>query len=317
MTALLALAFAAGMLAPVNPCGFALLPAWIAQTLGDTKDRPLPQRLARGLRAGLALSLGFAGTLAALGLIVSAGARALITAAPWLGMATGALLLLLGLAMLTGRRPRLRLPARVTKPRMHHTTGTGRMVAFGAGYAAASLACTLGVLLAVIAQAQAAASYAGLLAVFAAYAAGSATILMLVSAGTAIAGAALARKIAGLARHSDRIAAVVLVMTGAYLTWYWYPAATGGIPQANGLAAWSAAASAWIRDNTTLIAALAAALVLASALAALNRRRRLRIKQGSPPTNAIPEPVTETDCCPPTGEAMADTDRADEHGNIP
>ena len=33
MTALLALAFAAGMIAPVNPCGFALLPAWIAQTL--------------------------------------------------------------------------------------------------------------------------------------------------------------------------------------------------------------------------------------------------------------------------------------------
>lgn len=318
MTALLALAFAAGMLAPVNPCGFALLPAWITQTLGDTHTRPLALRLAHGLRAGLALSLGFAGTLAALGLIVSAGARALITAAPWLGMATGALLLLLGLAMLTGRTPRLRLPARVTKPRMHHITGMGRMVAFGAGYAAASLACTLGVLLAVIAQAQAAASYAGLLAVFAAYAAGSATVLMLVSAGTAIAGAAIGRRIAGLARHSDRIAAAVLVMTGAYLTWYWYPAATGGTAQANGLAAWSAAASAWISDNTTLIAALAAAVVLVSALAALNRRRRLRIKQGTPPTDAVSEPVTETDCCAPTpGEAMADTDRASEHGNIP
>ena len=28
MGGLLALAFAAGMIAPVNPCGFALLPAW-------------------------------------------------------------------------------------------------------------------------------------------------------------------------------------------------------------------------------------------------------------------------------------------------
>ena len=37
MTALLALAFAAGMIAPVNPCGFALLPAWIAQTIGDAR----------------------------------------------------------------------------------------------------------------------------------------------------------------------------------------------------------------------------------------------------------------------------------------
>ena len=123
MTALLALAFAAGMIAPVNPCGFALLPAWIAQTIGDAWTRPLALRLAHGLRAGLALSLGFAGTLAAFGLIVSAGARTLISAAPWLGMATGVILLLLGLAMLTGLTPRLHLPAWATKPRTQEAAG--------------------------------------------------------------------------------------------------------------------------------------------------------------------------------------------------
>lgn len=304
MTALLALAFAAGMIAPVNPCGFALLPAWIAQTVGDAQTRPLVLRLAQGLRAGLALSLGFAGTLTVFGLIVSAGARSLISAAPWLGLATGVLLFLLGLAMLTGFTPRLRLPSWATKPRAQAASGAGqrngRMVAFGAGYAAASLACTLGVLLAVIAQAQAVASYAGLLAVFAAYAAGSATVLMLVSAGTAIAGAALGRRITGLAKYSNRIAAAVLAITGAYLSWYWYPAATGGTAQANGLATFSAAASAWISDNSTLIATLAVALVLASVLATLNRRRRLRIKQGMPPTHAGSEGVGEPDCCTPT-----------------
>ena len=41
MNGLLALAFTAGMLAPVNPCGFALLPAWITHTLGDTATEPL------------------------------------------------------------------------------------------------------------------------------------------------------------------------------------------------------------------------------------------------------------------------------------
>ena len=318
MTALLALAFAAGMIAPVNPCGFALLPAWIAQTIGDARTRPLALRLAHGLRAGLALSLGFAGTLAAFGLIVSAGARTLISAAPWLGMATGVILLLLGLAMLTGLTPRLRLPAWATKPRTQEAAGaghkTGRMVAFGIGYAAASLGCTLGVLLAVIAQAQAVASYAGLLAVFAAYAAGSATVLVLVSAGTSIAGAALGRRITGLAKHSNRIAAFILTITGAYLSWYWYPAATGGTAQANSLAVWSAAASAWISDNSTLIAALAAAVVLASALAALNRRRRLRIRQGTPPTGEGPGQSGEPDCCTPTPDNNSTEDRP---GTIP
>ena len=94
--------------------------------------------------------------------------------------------------------------------------------------------------------------YAGLLAVFAAYAAGSATVLVLVSAGTSIAGAALGRRITGLAKHSNRIAAFILTITGAYLSWYWYPAATGGTAQANSLAVWSAAASAWISDTAAV-----------------------------------------------------------------
>lgn len=232
-------------------------------------------------------------------------------------MATGALLLLLALAMLTGAHHGSTCrPGHETTHAPHHRDGPRgglrsrirrgipRLHPWGA--------------LAVTAQAQAAASYAGLLAVFSAYAAGSATILMLVSGGTAVAGAALGRRIPGLLpRHSNRIAAAVLVMTGAYLTWYWYPAATGGTAQANGLAAWSAAAGAWIRDNTTLIAVLAAAVVLASALAAINRRPTPH-QAGTPPADTVSEPVTETDSCAPTPvDATADTDRASEHGNIP
>jgi len=55
------------------------------------------------------------------------------------------------------------------------------MAAFGVGYALASLSCTFGVILAVIAQAQATYSYAGLLLVFGVYAAGSATVLLLLA----------------------------------------------------------------------------------------------------------------------------------------
>lgn len=85
--------------------GFALLPAWISQTLGDADASPVPVRLLRALRSGIALAIGFAGTLAAAGLLVSAGARGLIPAAPKLGLAVGVLLVLLGLWMLAGRQP--------------------------------------------------------------------------------------------------------------------------------------------------------------------------------------------------------------------
>lgn len=53
-----------------------------------------------------------------------------------------------------------------------------RMAVFGIGYVTASLPCTFGVLLAVIAPIQAGVGYAGLLFVFTAYAAGSATVLL-------------------------------------------------------------------------------------------------------------------------------------------
>ena len=39
---LLALAFTAGMLAPVNPCGFALLPAWITGTIATGGTDAVP-----------------------------------------------------------------------------------------------------------------------------------------------------------------------------------------------------------------------------------------------------------------------------------
>lgn len=128
--------------------------------------------------------------------------------------------------MLAGLSLSLRLPG-IPRRATAALPPTAQIVMFGVGYAAASLSCTFGVLLAVIAQAQATASYAALLLVFAVYAAGSATVLLLLALTTAAAGSALTHRIGVLARYGPRITAGVLLVTGAYLAWYWYPAATG------------------------------------------------------------------------------------------
>lgn len=294
MNGLLGLAFAAGMLAPANPCGFALLPAWISYTLGGTA--PLPVRLVRALRAATALTIGFAGTLAGAGLAISVGARALIRLAPWLALATAIVLVLLGAVMLTGRTIRLRLPTAASTATA--ATRAWRLVGFGVGYAAASLSCTVGVLLAVIAQAQATASYAGLFAVFAAYAAGSGAVLLLVAVGTAAAGAALTRRLSALARQSTRITAAVLILTGVYLAWYWYPVAVNGAGTANGngLGRVAAGASTWISGHTSTVAILAAAAVLAVTAATLGHRLRASRRAGATTSHAS---SANTDCCSP------------------
>lgn len=313
MNGLLALAFAAGMLAPVNPCGFALLPAWFTYNIGDTHDAPTPVRLARSLRAGAALTLGFAGTLSVVGIAVSAGAHAIIRAAPWLGLTIGVALVLIGVAMLAGRGLGIRLPT------THFTArpgapGTGRMVAFGAGYAAASLSCTFGVLLAVIAQAQATATFTGLLAVFALYALGSATILLLAAIGTAAAGAVLIRRIAAVSRYGTRITAVVLLVTGAYLGWYWLPAATGDGSRSTGMTRVSAAAADWLKEHTAGVAWLSIAAVLTVIAVGVLHRYRTRAAQSVNNHTSTDTPLSDSstgDCCAPDAGPYEHGDRTD------
>ncbi|EWT04133.1 mercury transporter [Intrasporangium chromatireducens Q5-1] len=286
MDGLLALAFAAGMVAPVNPCGFALLPAWITHTLGEADTSPAPIRMLHALRAAAALAIGFAGTLSAAGLVVSVGARGLIQAAPWLGLTVGIILVLLGAAMLADRTTSLRLPG-IPVRATEGFPATVQMVVFGVGYATASLSCTFGVLLAVIAQAQATASYSGLLVVFASYAAGSTTVLLLLALVTAALGTALTRRVTALARYGPRITAIVLLATGGYLAWYWYPAASGdqlSAGHAGGLSEVSATTSHWIQAHTTAIAMITLLAALTATAWALRHRLRGQHLPARPPT---------------------------------
>jgi cytochrome c-type biogenesis protein len=304
---MLTLAFTAGLLAPVNPCGFALLPAYLAHVATARPGAALPERLLRSLAAGAALAAGFALTLSAAGLAISAGAHQLIRAAPWLGFTVGVLLAVLGVAGLAGRGPpmRLRLPA--IRPRTARgMSGPGRWALFGVGYAAASLACTIAVLLAVITQAQANTTIAGQAAVFAAYAAGSIALLLTLSAAAALAGSALSRWARALARHQARITGALLLFTGGYLASYWWPAVTGRSPTGHGVTAidrWSATTTSWLQAHTSTVAAAALALIVLTEAAAITSRLRRQSETRTSTTTHTP--------------ATAEPDGRDDHTTAP
>ncbi len=174
----LVFAYGVGMLALVSPCGFTMLPAFLAYNIADTDQarRSGPRRLSKALAVGLAVSAGFAGTFLISGLLVSAGLRSLVDAVPWFGVVVGSVLVVLGLSMLAGRRLGMRIPVNwLTRP----GAGTGRTVAFGAGYALTQLACGMAGLLAVVAQGMANSSIVGTGAVFFAFCAGATSLLVL------------------------------------------------------------------------------------------------------------------------------------------
>ncbi|MDI3312783.1 MAG: cytochrome c biogenesis protein CcdA [Mycobacterium sp.] len=270
---LLALAFGAGMLAPVNPCGFAVLPAYLAYAV-DAADHPGARvgalsRLAGGLRAGSALTAGFAGTLTVIGLLLALGLRSLLRLIPWLAAALGAGLAVVGLVMLVGRQLPLRLPTRSSSTRRQAPLG---MVAFGAGYALASASCSIAVLLAVITQALATTNISGMLLVFTAYAAGAATLLLCLAVFAAFASGLITRFLRRLLPYMNRIAGAVLAISGGYLVLYWLPQLFGGQPGATAFNGVATAVSAWIGGHQLAVTLIALGIALLTAVAAVTAR---------------------------------------------
>jgi cytochrome c-type biogenesis protein len=231
-------AFAAGLLATVNPCGFAMLPSFLSLYLGerDTDSSPgLLGRIGHVFLVGVVLSAAFGGVFMLAGLIVSAGLRSFLPVVPWLATAIGATLLVVGLAMLAGRHIGLTAADRVGV--RQQAGGLERVAIFGLTYAVASLSCTLAVFLVVVGQATAAGDPLELLAVFGAYAAGSASVLVALAMTAALAKGTLERGLRRLLPVVSRVSGALLAVSGAYLILYWLPALGGGGPSSDSWAA--------------------------------------------------------------------------------
>ena len=216
----LALALVAGALASVNPCGFPLLPAFLSFYVGaDEAALPrAPARVAQGLLVGLFVSAGFLAVFALLGVPIAYGVTELTSAIPWAGFAIGVVMVLGALLGLTGRSVYL-TPKRALQVERRRRPTT--MVWFGAAYAICSLGCTLPIFVALVGASLATSSVVEGTIVFGAYALGMATMLMALSLGAALARDGLARRLKALLPYMQRVASGLLLVAGAYLTYYW------------------------------------------------------------------------------------------------
>jgi cytochrome c-type biogenesis protein len=217
----LALALTAGMLAAVNPCGFALLPAYLSLlVIGDTTP-PRRVALGRALAASTAMTGGFVAVFGLFGLVLAPIAGQLQQHLPWFTIGLGLLLAVLGVVLLTGRQ----LPALVPKlrraPRLRRAWPS--MVAFGAAYALASLSCTIAPFLAiVVANARASTAWEGM-GLFVAYAAGMGLIVGAAAVAVAVARVSPLTRLRRLGPAVSRAGGVLLLVVGGYVAYYgWY-----------------------------------------------------------------------------------------------
>jgi cytochrome c biogenesis protein CcdA len=214
---LLALAVTAGMLAAVNPCGFALLPAYLSLLV--TGDQPAGRATAvrRALVLTAGMTAGFAAVFGIFGLVVSPVAASTQRYLPWFTVVLGCLLAGLGLWLLAGRRlPALSLHRRTAQI----TLSLRSMAAFGASYAIASIGCTIAPFLAIVVSSFRAGSVPAGVALFLAYAAGMGLVVGTAAVAVALARASLVGRLRRLGAVVPRLAGALLMLAGGYVAYY-------------------------------------------------------------------------------------------------
>lgn len=212
---LLSFAFLAGIAACLNPCGFALLPAYVAYFVGA--EDASTGGLMPGLRAGAGMTAGVLAVFGTVGALLSAAGYAFMRFVPLAATVVGALVALAGLGMLL--RPSFTIALPVGNPLPGRATDrTWRsFLLFGAGYGIASLGCTLPIFLAVVAQALAAGGAFGGFGVFVAYGLGMGAVLAALSVAVATGKGALIRWARSWMAHLRTVGALGMVVAGAYL----------------------------------------------------------------------------------------------------
>ena len=227
-------AFGAGMIAAVNPCGFAMLPAYLSLYLGAQEegfaDRPVLFRFLRALSVGAVVSSGFLLLFGLAGSVISAGGNALLTAMPWIAVLIGGVLILLGLWMLAGRSLYFsvfeRFASRVGDPGNVSMRG---FFLFGLAYGAASLSCTLPVFLAVIGGGISAGGFFSGVERFFGYGLGMASVFLALTVALALFKQGVVTKLKAAVPYVQTASAVLLVLAGGYMIFYWWSSLGGGL----------------------------------------------------------------------------------------
>lgn len=204
-------AFAAGAATFFAPCAFPLLPGYVVYYLGrgdGSETTPLPARLGRAAVVGVFASLGFFVVYGALaGIVASLGAGALADIAT-LELVVGALLVVLGLAMASGRFDsslHVRLPER--------RRSAGGFFLFGVVYGVAAAGCTAPVFVGLALFALGSGPL-GAAVVLGSYAAGMATLMVAVTLLSAVGRAGLVRTLSRNTGRVSRLAGSLLALAG-------------------------------------------------------------------------------------------------------
>ncbi len=222
---LISLAFAAGLVAAVNPCGFAMLPAYLllvvrGQQPGERRGlAPGLAPVGRALVATVGMALGFLTVFGLFGALTISAAATVQRYVPYATVVIGVVLVALGVWLLSGGELTALAP-RPLGPRWAPDVRLGSMFGYGVSYAIASLSCTVGPFLAVTAAGLRAGSTATGVLVYLAYVAGLTLVVGVLAIAAAMTSSAAVNRLRRILPFVNRIGGALLVLVGLYVAYY-------------------------------------------------------------------------------------------------
>ena len=275
---LVALAFVAGMVAAFNPCGFAMLPAYLTLAIDPQSGGQLAA-VGRALAATAAMALGFLAVFGSFGLLTVSVASTVQRYLPYVTLVIGVGLVVAGVWLLSGRE--LRAP-NLAGGRWAPTARLGSMFGYGVGYAIASLSCTIGPFLAVTGSSLRRGSPAQGVLVYVAYAAGIALVVGVLAVAVALASSSMVDRMRAMLPHINRISGLILVVVGLYVGYYGFYeirlfTANGSAedPVVSAAGRIQRALAGWVYTHGAWPWLLALGALIAAAAAVWARRRRV------------------------------------------
>lgn len=213
--------YAAGMVATVNPCGFAMLPAYLGLYLGATDAASTPSRLRQAVIVGLLVTAGTLLLFGSVGIVLSAGLTAIRSLIPWLGLIIGVALTFAGAWVMMGGKLSIgafsRAAAHVGDARQ--TTLRGYFL-FGLSYGTASLSCTLPIFIAVVGFGTTT-SFLTAFGQFLLYGLGMGSVILVLTLGMAAFKGAMVGGLRKALPYIQPVSAAIMLLAGAYIVFYW------------------------------------------------------------------------------------------------
>ncbi len=220
-------ALAAGMASAVNPCGFAMLPAYLSMYLGDeaggqAQEVQPVKHFGRAILVGLTVTVGFVLLFGLVGVVIGLGASFIGALLQWLGLIIGIGLALVGAWMVGGGKLYTGVAARAASHMGNpaQVSMKGYFI-FGISYGTASLSCTLPIFLAGGGISVAGRGAASVFGDFVLFALGMGLVIMVLTLGMAFFKTAMVGALRKVLPYIQPLGSWLMVIAGTYIVFYW------------------------------------------------------------------------------------------------